>query len=213
MATLGDPSLGYSYAYQLEHKDESRQRQVIAAHATLLTLSTIAVSLRILSRRLSKQPLKWDDFLIVACELLTYGLSTVNLLCASPRPSRNAAPRPLPPLPADPPAVRAGLGRHLFATNDLDGRAKFMQQYVFAILYSLIITGTKLSVLALLPPPVPRGQLPPAGVGGGGALPGHWHLGHPGRRLQLHAHPCLLGRGCQVPAASTFMHWPLPRRA
>ncbi|KAI9811260.1 MAG: hypothetical protein M1832_000939 [Thelocarpon impressellum] len=120
MATLIE-----SYNYQIAHKHETRQPLLIALNATLLVLSTVAVGLRLLARRLVKQRWSYDDYNMIFCLLLACGLSTTNLI-----------------------AVHNGLGKHLFATGNLDATTKYRLQYVFTIIYSLCICFTKITILA-----------------------------------------------------------------
>ena len=53
--------------YQLAHIHDDRASQIIISHVTCLPLAAIAVTLRLLSRRLSKSGrIKVDDLVIIA---------------------------------------------------------------------------------------------------------------------------------------------------
>ena len=64
-------SLGDSFIYQVHHVHESRQSALGATCIILTVLSTIAVMLRLLARRIIKQPLRADDYLILVAEVST----------------------------------------------------------------------------------------------------------------------------------------------
>ena len=60
MATAAD-----DFAYQLAHINESRKGHVIAVNAAMITVSTVSVTLRFVSRRLVNAPIKYDDYAIL----------------------------------------------------------------------------------------------------------------------------------------------------
>ena len=64
-----------SFEYQLAHIHESRQWQIITLNAVMSFLATVAVALRLVSRRLIKNPLKADDYMILF-SLVHLGLSS-----------------------------------------------------------------------------------------------------------------------------------------
>lgn len=51
--------------YQLAHFHEDRSGELIASHAVCLALASIAVILRLITRRLSRASIDADDFMIV----------------------------------------------------------------------------------------------------------------------------------------------------
>ena len=53
------------YAYQLAHINDSRQASAYALNGAMITLSTIAVALRLCSRRLVHAPVLYDDYAII----------------------------------------------------------------------------------------------------------------------------------------------------
>ena len=57
--------------YQLQHINDSRQHEVVAAITTVLTLATVAVIFRVVARRLTKASLQKDDYMIFAALVLT----------------------------------------------------------------------------------------------------------------------------------------------
>ncbi|KAI9850536.1 MAG: hypothetical protein M1838_005545 [Thelocarpon superellum] len=135
-------SLGDSIAYQLAHTHESRQGQLIAINVILISLSTVAVALRLLARRLKKAAWSYDEYLIILSEIFAYLLMTVNLICM------------LPPSPTCPvlqlisgPAIRYGLGMHLFALPVANIFSVLKTQYFFDIAYSFCIQLIKGSIL------------------------------------------------------------------
>ena len=57
--------------YQLAHIDESRAKDINSSHFVCLAIAVVAVALRFLSRRISKTPLKADDWMIIAALVLS----------------------------------------------------------------------------------------------------------------------------------------------
>ena len=74
MATLSD-----SISSQLAHINDNRQATIVGLKVLLTALSTIAVALRLLSRRLVKAPFRYDDYAVVVALVrppsLTKGLA------------------------------------------------------------------------------------------------------------------------------------------
>ena len=58
-------SIAANIHYQLTHLQDSRGWEVITLNVVMVTLSTIAVVLRLVARRVVSVPLSWDDFLII----------------------------------------------------------------------------------------------------------------------------------------------------
>lgn len=65
-ASMATNELGFTPAQELQRKEEDRTNQLRAILYSLIALSTIAVILRLLSRRVGKIRLWWDDFLTIA---------------------------------------------------------------------------------------------------------------------------------------------------
>ena len=59
---------------------ESRQPAVIAGCAVIMSLSAIAVALRMISRRASKTALWYDDYLIILALLPAWGVPIADLV-------------------------------------------------------------------------------------------------------------------------------------
>ena len=60
--------------YQREHIHEDRSSDIVVSHIICITLATVAVTLRFLSRRLCKAAILADDYMIIAAlvgEILT----------------------------------------------------------------------------------------------------------------------------------------------
>lgn len=51
---------------QLAHVHESRAKDINVSHFVCLAIAVVAIALRFLSRRMSKTPIKMDDWMIVA---------------------------------------------------------------------------------------------------------------------------------------------------
>ena len=51
--------------YQLDHADEDRGGEVLAAIITVTVLASVGVMLRFMARYMKKAKLLWDDYLIV----------------------------------------------------------------------------------------------------------------------------------------------------
>ncbi len=62
--------------HQKEHIHENRSPDIIASHKICFVLACIAVILRFISRRVGKNPIKADDWLIVAALVSQAQLST-----------------------------------------------------------------------------------------------------------------------------------------
>ena len=63
---------------------ESRQPEFFGAIITLLILSSIAVLLRFMARKITRQNFGWDDWLILAALIVGYGLTVTGfkrMLC------------------------------------------------------------------------------------------------------------------------------------
>ncbi len=63
MASSGDENAEIDY--QKNHIDETHVPQLIVAFVVSLFLAYSAIILRLFSRRLSRTPLGWDDWIIV----------------------------------------------------------------------------------------------------------------------------------------------------
>lgn len=57
--------------YQLAHIHESRAKEIVVSHFVCLAIALVAVALRFLSRRMSKTPIKSDDWMMVAALVWT----------------------------------------------------------------------------------------------------------------------------------------------
>ena len=62
--------------YQIDHIGDDRRPSIIAASAVCLLAAYIAVTARLVSRRLQKTPLHWDDY-----SILIALVSPIVLLC------------------------------------------------------------------------------------------------------------------------------------
>ncbi|KAI4175051.1 MAG: hypothetical protein LQ348_006252 [Seirophora lacunosa] len=103
---------------------ENRSAHVVAAAVVLLTLPTIAVILRLLSRRMSRAGLWVDDYVVVLALVLSWGPNIINLL-----------------------AVRRGFGKHI-AVLPLDLTTEwFKYLYAFQFLYILCMSCVKYSII------------------------------------------------------------------
>ena len=67
--------------YQIEHIHENRSPDIIASHVICFALACIAVTMRFISRRIGKNAVRADDWLIVAAlvsPILIAGRLSVN---------------------------------------------------------------------------------------------------------------------------------------
>ncbi|ORY12436.1 hypothetical protein BCR34DRAFT_600651 [Clohesyomyces aquaticus] len=127
-------------AYQLAHKDETRQPNLIAAVCVCAFLAYLAVFLRVLSRRIHKQPLQADDWWIVA-SLILVTLWDVFMSWL----------------------IHVGLGLHIIRLTDANG---FVQSAVGGmILYNLCIPPIKFSILHLYHRIFPAKSIKFVGIG------------------------------------------------
>ena len=71
---MGDPAINWAVymslppaeaQYQLDHVHESRFQAIASSQIACLIIAFIAIILRFVSRRLSKTPIKADDWMIV----------------------------------------------------------------------------------------------------------------------------------------------------
>lgn len=104
--------------------NDSRQTEIVAIVAVMTVVSTVAVILRLLGRRVSAAEYGVDDFLIVVALVLTYGLNVNELI-----------------------AVHFGFGRHQLMLN-LDHISKFLlNDWTIQIIFACAITVTRFSLL------------------------------------------------------------------
>ncbi|KAI9684642.1 MAG: hypothetical protein M1829_000015 [Trizodia sp. TS-e1964] len=140
MSSLITPADLLDLAYQQAHIADDRSNFVIAVTTALLTLATIAVALRILSRRLIKAPIKWDDALVILAvvsaagpsapygqQLLSYAMFGVGVVMG----------------------VSHGLGKHILRNSNRDIEMFLLAEFIFEIIYCSAITTTKISILFL----------------------------------------------------------------
>lgn len=110
--------------YQLAHIHEDRSLDIILSHAICLPIAVIAVVLRLVSRRLIKDSIQADDWLIIVALLFAAGEITGGLLC-----------------------VRNGGGKHAILLEDPLQFAKLV--FATELMYDPAIAAVKLSVLLL----------------------------------------------------------------
>ncbi|KAL9131324.1 MAG: hypothetical protein Q9217_000703 [Psora testacea] len=75
-------SLGFTPEQELMRNDDDRTNELRATLITLIPLSVIAVLLRLISRRMSKARLWWDDWMTVVALIFSLGLIVDLLLGA-----------------------------------------------------------------------------------------------------------------------------------
>ncbi|MCJ1474658.1 hypothetical protein MMC13_003318 [Lambiella insularis] len=103
--------------------------RIIAVSAVLIALSTVAVILRFVSRLVSKAGLWWDDWVILAALLITWGACILMMI-----------------------SVQYGFGQHMDMEGDFEQRIAvashwFKSFYVYETIYTVAITLTKYSIL------------------------------------------------------------------
>ncbi|KAL9004532.1 MAG: hypothetical protein Q9188_002658 [Gyalolechia gomerana] len=104
--------------------NDSRQTEIVSIVAVMMTVSTVAVILRLIGRRISAAPYGADDFLIVVALILTYGLNINEII-----------------------AVHYGFGRHQLMLS-LDYISKFLlNDWTIQIIFATAISVTRLSLL------------------------------------------------------------------
>ncbi|KAL8637267.1 MAG: hypothetical protein Q9228_005448, partial [Teloschistes exilis] len=104
--------------------DDDRGAEIVAIVGVMMALSTVAVILRLIARRISAAPYGADDFLIVVALILTYGLNINEII-----------------------AVHYGFGRHQLMLS-LDHIKKFLlNDWTIQIIFASSITITRLSLL------------------------------------------------------------------
>lgn len=103
---------------------QSRAGEVIGASVPLLILPTVAVTLRLLSRWMSRAGFWWDDLIIVLACFLCWGPSIVNLV-----------------------SLHYGFGRHLEVLGEAALFHWFKILYSFEFLYTLAMASVKYSII------------------------------------------------------------------
>ena len=104
--------------------DDSRGREIVSVVAVMTVVSTIAVILRLIGRRISAAPYGVDDFLIIVALVLTYALNINEII-----------------------AVHYGFGRHQLMLS-LDHIKKFLlNDWTIQIIFACAISVTRLSLL------------------------------------------------------------------
>ena len=81
--------------YQKAHIQDDRRSNIIVSHAMCLPVAIAAVVLRLVSRRIGRIKLQWDDFIIIIALVFALGEVTAGFLC-----------------------VRFGGGRHAISLKD-----------------------------------------------------------------------------------------------
>ncbi|KAL8674378.1 MAG: hypothetical protein Q9168_001238 [Polycauliona sp. 1 TL-2023] len=103
---------------------DSRQTEIVVVVAVMTVVSTIAVVLRLLGRRISIAKYGADDFLIVVALILTYGLNANEII-----------------------AVHYGFGKHQLILS-LDHISKFLlNDWTIQLIFATAITVTRFSLL------------------------------------------------------------------
>ncbi|KAI4136930.1 MAG: hypothetical protein L6R39_007558 [Caloplaca ligustica] len=104
--------------------NDSRETEIVAMVAVMTVVSTIAVILRLLGRRISAAPYGVDDFFIIVALILTYGLNMNEIV-----------------------AVHYGFGKHQLMLS-LDHIEKFLlNDWTIQILFATAISVTRMSLL------------------------------------------------------------------
>lgn len=120
---------GFEIAQQLCLKtipslNDSRGTEIVAIVAVMTVVSTVAVILRLMGRKISAAPYGIDDALIIVALVLTYGLNINEII-----------------------AVHYGFGRHQLMLS-LDHIKKFLlNDWTIQILFATAISVTRMSLL------------------------------------------------------------------
>ncbi|KAG8528432.1 uncharacterized protein KY384_007350 [Bacidia gigantensis] len=102
----------------------SQTRTVVGVCAALLVLATMAVALRLLSRKLSALPFWWDDLIIVASLAISYTCSAITFVDAN-----------------------NGIGRHFETVQPSSVNLVYRTTIAYQVLYAVCITLIKISIL------------------------------------------------------------------
>ncbi|KAI9851754.1 MAG: hypothetical protein M1838_002831 [Thelocarpon superellum] len=126
-ASLTSPAGIQSIEYQLAHQDEDRSLGLKIVLFVGVVISTIAVSLRFYSRRMSRTPLGADDWVTIVALAVTYAAFIIIAFMLYP----------------------SGLGRHqvILSVSTLERDLKLL--YAFLIVYSAAYPLIKISILLL----------------------------------------------------------------
>ncbi|KAL8872096.1 MAG: hypothetical protein Q9174_002212 [Haloplaca sp. 1 TL-2023] len=109
---------------QMEHINDDRSGDLLAAGIVMLILPPIAVVLRFYCRKTMKVKLSWDDYFIVIAQVLMFGLCSEVMI-----------------------GSQNGSGRHLLAVG-LETIVTFAKlSWSFTCIYPFVVTFVKLSIL------------------------------------------------------------------
>ncbi|KAL8855422.1 MAG: hypothetical protein Q9178_007934 [Gyalolechia marmorata] len=112
--------------YQLQHIQDDRSNEIIAAFGVCLGFAIITVLLRFVSRHLTRAPLKGDDWAVV-----------FGLICAIGHVVGQAV------------AIKYGLGKHSVVVKDPASLARVPATTASIVFYNVSLAATKLSILLL----------------------------------------------------------------
>ncbi|KAL8761467.1 MAG: hypothetical protein Q9184_002424 [Pyrenodesmia sp. 2 TL-2023] len=124
-----DQNQGFEVAQELCRKtipslNDSKGTEIVVIVAVMTVVSTVAVILRLIGRKISAAPYGADDALIIAALILTYGLNVNEIV-----------------------AVHYGFGRHQLMLS-LDYIKKFLlNDWTIQILFATAISATRMSLL------------------------------------------------------------------
>ncbi|KAI9681278.1 MAG: hypothetical protein M1817_002561 [Caeruleum heppii] len=120
MATLGE-----ALDYQLARQSESQAPMLYTYNAVLISLASVAVFLRLLSRRLVKLRWQSDDYAIIVALILAFGMFGIVFF-----------------------TTENGLGRHVVAVISQGRLPNFLKGiYAYGLMYALCIPTIKISFL------------------------------------------------------------------
>ncbi|KAI9673327.1 MAG: hypothetical protein M1829_004093 [Trizodia sp. TS-e1964] len=109
---------------QQDSPNDDRSRAVIAVNCGVLVVASIAVTLRVLARRIKGAPLLRDDYTCFFALAVAY---TIFIFCLV--------------------GIHYGLGRHIWTLSDDQVKHVYLSAGMFEILYVICVTATKMSIL------------------------------------------------------------------
>jgi hypothetical protein len=140
---MASPFSPAELAYLEAHKHDSRVTEIHWVYTVPIVAATLSTALRFWAKRLGRNGITLDDYLILFATLCVIGQCSSGLgygtrlsILSIPRASLTAAGPP------------HGMGRHVIAVSPYDQMMVRKGDYVFSHFYDLALVSVKLGILA-----------------------------------------------------------------
>lgn len=141
-------------ADETAHYHQNNSPAIIAGSIVLIVVATLAVVLRLVSRRMTRLQLAVDDYMIMLALLFAYGMFVSILFCMF-APWRDRSPQSCLHLISRSdsnssfPGAHYGLGKHIIRVGPSNAIKVARALYVLEAIYPACTGSTKLSILLL----------------------------------------------------------------